>query len=123
VSIKLGDDTVVLVKVTSSTTETDDYGNPVKGLAYRELRWCLLTPARSSEPFDRGSPAVVGANLLAPPVDHVGRRTYSDIAAADRILSDWTKQADGAYTGRAWEILGEVGLWDEAVECLLRRLL
>ena len=118
-SIKLGDDVVVLEKNVSDWNQRDDYGNPAKGKVYRELRWCLLTPARSSEPFDRGSPAVTGANLLVPPTD---RQLPLDIEAADAIISHWTRAADGTYTGRRWEILGEVGQWEEALECLLRRL-
>lgn len=114
--IKLGDHRVVLAKSVEKAEEWDAYGNPVKGTVYRVLRWCLFTPARSSEGNDRSAPAIVGATLLAPPQD------ATDIAGADQIIYPYTEQPDGTYTGTAWEILGEVGRWDEAAECLLRRL-
>ncbi len=118
-SLKLGDHFIVLEKSVADWSQADDYGNPHKGRVFRELRWCSLTPARSSEPFDRGSPAVTGANLLVPPSD---RQLPTDIAAADAIISEPVLQADGTYKGRRWEIVGEVGVWDEAIEVLLRRL-
>ena len=114
--LKPGADTVVLKKAQDHATDTDDYGNPTRGYVYREIRWCLVTPARSSEPFVRNSPSITGSNLIAPP------GTARDIESADEILTHWTKHPDGTYTGRRWEILGEVGDWSESVECLLRRL-
>jgi hypothetical protein len=116
VSIKLGDHTVVLVKNAESATDRDDYGNPIKGRVYREIRWCLLVPTRASEDFSRTSPAITGATLLAP------LSTFGDVVAADAILSPWTRQSDGTYKGTEWEILGDVGRWDECIECQLRRL-
>lgn len=115
-SIKLGDHTVVLVKNAESATDRDDYGNPIKGRVYREVHWCSFTPSRSSEDFSRTSPAINGADLVAPP------STFSDAVAADAVMYPWTRQPDGAYKGTEWEILGDVGRWDECIECQLRRL-
>jgi hypothetical protein len=116
VSIKLGDHTVVLVKSADSATDRDDYGNPVRGRVYREVHWCQMTPTRASEDQTRSSPAITGSNLLAPPA------TFGDVVAADAILWPWQRQPDGTYTGTEWEILGDVGRWDEAIDCQLRRL-
>lgn len=115
-SIKLGDHTVVVQRQVRQGTDTDDYGNPVLAPQWRELRWCQFSPTRASEGNDRSAPAISGATLLAPP------QSAADLEAADVILYPFTRQPDGAYTGRRWEVLGEVGQWDEAVECQLRRL-
>jgi hypothetical protein len=114
--VKLGDHTVVLEKSVEDWENTDDYGNPTKGKVFREIRWCLLTPARSSEDQSRTSPSISGANLIAPP------STARDIETSNVIISHWTKNPDGTYSGRRWEVLGEVGQWDLVVEVLLRRL-
>jgi hypothetical protein len=116
VSIKLGDHTVVLVKSVEDWNDRDDYGNPVKGRVYRQVHWCQVTPTRASEDQTRQSPAITGANLLAPP------STFGDVVSADAILWPWEPQPDGKYTGTQWEILGDIGRWDEAIDCQLRRL-
>jgi hypothetical protein len=120
-SIKLGDHTIVLVKSADQLDSDDGYGNPVRLKVYREVRWCLVAPTRASEDQSRTSPAITGAQLLAPPTDS-GTGTLNDIEAADEILWPWTRRPDGTYTGRRWEILGEVGVWEEALDCQLRRL-
>lgn len=114
--MKLGDHRIVLRKSVDHATDTDDYGNPVRGYVYLEVPWCSVTPARASEDYTRNSPAISGATLLAPP------RYFRDVQSADAVLWPYQAQPDGTYTGRTWEVLGEVGQWDEAVECQLRRL-
>jgi hypothetical protein len=114
--VKLGDHTIVLVKSASDWSNVDEYGNPVKGRVYREVEWCSITPSRASEDFSRTSPSITGANLLAPP------GTFGDVVAADTILWPWTHQPDGTYKGTEWETIGEIGRWDDAIDCQLRRL-
>lgn len=113
--MKLGDHTVVLEK-SVPTGKRDAYGKPVVQKQWRELRWVSFTPARSTEPNDRTSPAIMGGTLL------VSSRDATDVEGADAILSPWTKDDSGTYTGTRWEIVGDVGRWDEVAECLLRRL-
>lgn len=124
---KLGDDLVVLEITVDDWEHRDDYGNPTKTKTYRPIRWCNLTPARASEDQSRTGPAIVGANLLAPRVsvlDGTRYDNYVGIQAADAILSDPVgPDSQGRYTGRRWEILGELGKWAECCEAQLRRLL
>ncbi len=119
-SIKLGDHTVLLDQDVPTGAE-DEYGQRVSGKAYEPLRWCLITPTYSTGPTNRNAPEITGMTLLAPP----GNR--NKIQAAARIWYPYTmiEPADGdAFpAGRMWEVVGEIGDWDEAVECQLRRLL
>jgi hypothetical protein len=114
--VKLGDHTVVLEKNVDDWDNHDEYGNPTRGKVFREIRWCQLTPTRSSEDQSRTSPSISGATLMAPP------STARDIETSNVIISHWTKLPDGTYSGRRWEVLGEVGQWDISVEVQLRRL-
>lgn len=114
--MKLGNHTVVLEKNVDDWENHDEYGNPVRGKVFREIRWCQLTPTRSSEDQSRTSPSISGATLYAP------LSTARDIETSNVIISHWAKNPDGTYDGRRWEVLGEVGLWDISVEVQLRRL-
>jgi hypothetical protein len=103
-SIKLGDHTIVLVKSADQLDSDDGYGNPVQSKVYREVRWCLVAPTRASEDQSRTSPAITGAQLLAPPTDS-GTGTLNDIEAADEILWPWTRRPTvltPAAGGRSW---------------------
>jgi hypothetical protein len=125
--MKIGDTTVVLEMTRPDWTQPKDpYGNQPTTTTYRPIRWCSLTPARSSEDQTRTGPAIVGANLVTPRYStDAGVRydNFVDVLAADSIISDPVgPDGTGRYTGRRWEILGEVGKWDESVEMLLRRL-
>lgn len=113
-SVKLGEDVVVLESVTEDWGNRDDFGNPAKVATYTELRWCQLTPTRSSESDERTTPTISGATLLAPPM------TGIQITSADVILTDWTKTGE-TYTGRRWQVDGEIGEWPDCVEVQLRR--
>lgn len=114
--MKLGDHTVVLEKSIDDWDNHDEYGNPARGKVYRELRWCSFTPTRSHEDQSRTSPSINGATLYAT------RRSAHDVETADAILSNWTKNADGTYSGTRWEVIGDVGFWDAAIEVQCRRL-
>jgi hypothetical protein len=114
--VKLGDHTVVLEKSVDDWGNADDYGNPARGKVFRELRWCSLTPTRSSEDQSRTSPSISGATLYAT------KRSAHDVETSNVIISHWTKNEDGTYTGRRWEVIGEVGVWDACIEVQLRRL-
>lgn len=115
--MKLGDETVLLLHQVEDQTNV----NPNTGAAAvvevpTEIEFCAFTPARASEDQSRTGPAISGATLLAPP------GTGARIATADAILHPYTRLPDGTYTGKRWEIVGEVGDWDECVEVQLRRL-
>lgn len=114
---KLGNQTVVIERTVDDWDHRDSFGNPTKVREWHEIRWCSFTPTRASEDQSRTSPAIVGATLLAPP------GTARDAEAADAILYPWTRGEDGSYIGRRWEVIGEVGAWEEATEAQLRRLL
>lgn len=117
--MKLGDHTVLAETPVDDWGNRDpDTGNPAKTYVYTSMQWCSFTPARSSEDQSRTSPAISGANLLAPP-EHA-----STITAATAFLYPFSEQLgpDGRRLGTRWELVGEVGIWDEAVECQLRRL-
>jgi hypothetical protein len=115
---KLGDHIVVLEQDAPTGAE-DEYGNAVSGKTWLEVHWSQITPAYSTEPTNRNSPSVVGMNWLAPP------EWANRIMAADRVLWPWTRvnMPDGSveYTGRRWDVIGEIGQWDEAVEVQLGR--
>ena len=115
--MKLGDHRVVARKRVK--VGEDDYGNDVVRDADTLVRWCLVTPTRSTEDADRSAPSVAGATVLAPVAARV-------IEAADVILwpiTGETKGPDGetVYAGRQWEVVGDVGTWDEYTEFQVRR--
>lgn len=115
--MKLGDDTVLLLHVVEDFGNRDpDTGAPARSEVPTEIDYCSITPARPSEDQSRTGPAISGSTLLAP------EGTGTQIATADAILYPFTKLPDGTYTGRRWEIVGEVGDWEDCVEVLLRRL-
>lgn len=115
--MKLGDDTVLLLHlVADSSTRNPDTGAPITTEVPTEIEYCSITPAKPSEDQTRTGPAITGSTLYAP------AGTGTAIATADAILFPYTRLPDGSYTGRRWEIVGEVGDWEECVEVGLRRL-
>jgi hypothetical protein len=115
--VKLGDHRVVARK--RVVIGGDDYGNDVVRDVDTLVRWCSVTPTRSTENETRSAPAVAGATVVAPVAARV-------IEAADAILWPITgeaKDADGrtVYTGRQWEVVGDVGQWDTYTEFQIRR--
>lgn len=84
-----------VVRVRSSPGGTDDYGDPIESTTDREpIDGCLVAPARSSEPTDRGrGGVVVGWTVLAPP--------GSDVVFTDQL----------EVRGVLCDVEGEVGDW------------
>lgn len=125
--MKLGNHTIGLRKHTprvdgAGQAVRDDHGDQIVDVVDVKVEWCLVTPtmARSSEngePEDRSAPRTVGTTLLAPP--------GSNVAAADVVIWPITAEAtvDGQLqlTGPLWQVVGEVGVWDESEEAQLRR--
>ena len=114
----LGHDRVVLRE--RAVVGKDDYGNDVLGSRDRLMRWCLVTPTRSTESADRTAPSLAGATLLAP-------KPPVDMETVDAIVWPITgvttdDQGRVTYQGREWEIVGDVGLWPTYVEAQMRRL-
>lgn len=125
--MKLGSHAVGLRKATprvdgGGQPVRDDTGYQLQDVVDRKVRWCLVTPTRSAtgdndEPEDRAAPLTVGTTLLAP----VG----AGIAAADVVVWPITGETivDGQLrlSGPVWQVIGEVGVWDESEEARLRR--
>lgn len=127
--MKLGDHTVGLRTI---TTRVDGGGNPVRDEFGAEVldavdvkvEFCLVTPWRVTsrapqevESQDRSAPAMTGNTLLAPP----GTPVSEDDVVIWPITSE-TTDGDGnlVLDGRLWQVSGEPGIWDEAVEVRLR---
>jgi hypothetical protein len=115
--VKLGEERVAVRSRTK--VDSDDYGNDVFEVTDTLLRWCSVTPARSTEPDGRTSPAIAGATLFAS----TRART---IEAADAIIwpisgAHLDDQGRTVYEGREWEVQGEVGDWGSFIEAQIRR--
>ena len=95
-----------------------NYGNDITADVDTLVRWCSVTPTRSSESTDRSAPAIAGATVLAPV-------KAATIEQADAIVWPITgqKEVDGrvVYEGRVWEVSGEVGDWQTYTEVQIRR--
>lgn len=115
--MKLGNDTIVLVARTP-TGERDSRGNEITTEVFTEVRWCSVTPGTSSESSDQSVPRVKGLQVLAP------RGPADQLQAVDAVIYPPAAQSDPEqpWTGPRYEVAGDVGLWDEAVQAQLERL-
>lgn len=117
--MKLGDHTILVENLVEDWGNRDpDTGAPQVTPVYTEVRWCLFTPTRASEDQSRSAPAISGATLLAPPT------AAGVVLPSSTVLYPYSEvvDPDGRRMGRRWEIVGEIGQWDEALEVQLRRL-
>lgn len=113
--VKLGDHTIVLL-TRVPTGERGRYGDDVLRDVFTEVRWCLVTPAGSSEAEDQGTAKVTGLQLLAPP------GTPVDAAAAVIWPPVATENPDEPFTGPRYEVDGDVGIWEESVQARLTKV-
>lgn len=112
--MKIGDDTVVLVHKVA-TGQKDAYGQRTSTPSYVVIPRCMFAPTRTQIDENRGVPSINGATLITQP-------TYADlIAQADHVLYPATPAGNGAWTGPAWELVGDVGRWKQSTEVFLRR--
>jgi hypothetical protein len=114
--VKLGDDTIVLVD-REPTGQRDRYGNDVLAPSYTAVEWCLVTPGTSTEPGDQSSARITGLDVLAP------RGPADQLDAVDAVIYPATATGDPEqpWAGPQYEVDGDVGVWEDAVQARLTR--
>lgn len=125
--MKLGNHTIGLRKHTprvdgGGQPVRDDTGHQLQDVIDRKVRWCLVTPNRAStrdtdEPEERTAPLTIGTTLLAPPGTGIDAAEVVIWPITSEDIVDEHLQLDGPI----WEVIGEVGVWDESEEARLRR--
>lgn len=103
----------------------DSFGDAITDVVDVEVRWCAVTPSsrladaleRKNELGDRVEPALTGVSLFAPP----GTPIADDSTVIWPITGRATVDGQLRLSGTEYQVVGEPGFWDEAVETRLRR--